>query len=108
MTQDGRSSVLAMVSVARDDPGEIASGRAVRSEPGDMSIRDSQGILSTVLYGPDQRTRLRPETRSVVFTVYAPSGISDADLDRHLRRIESLVRAQSPSASTAQIGIRRA
>ena len=82
--------------------------RPIEVKPGDMSIRDAKGILSTVLYGPDQRTRLRPETRSVLFTVYAPGGIPDADVDRHLRRIESLVRAQSPSAGTANDGIRRA
>ena len=82
--------------------------RPIEVKAQDMSIRDAKGILSTVIYGPDQRTRLRPESRSVLFTVYAPGEIPDADVDRHLRRIESLVRGQSPSAGTANIGIRRA
>ena len=73
-----------------------------------MSIRDARGILSTVLYGPDQRTRLRPETRSVLFTTYAPSGILDADIMLHLNRIQALVRAQTPSAQVDQFGIHRA
>jgi hypothetical protein len=82
--------------------------RPIEVKAQDMSIRDAKGILSTVIYGPHQRTRLRPESRSVLFTVYAPGEIPDADVDRHLRRIESLVRGQSPSAGTANIGIRRA
>jgi DNA/RNA-binding domain of Phe-tRNA-synthetase-like protein len=82
--------------------------RPVEVKPGAMSIRDTRGILSTVLYGPDHRTRLRPETRSVLFTTYAPSSISDSDLDRHLHQIESLVRVQTPLAHAKQLGIRRA
>ena len=39
------------------------AGKPIEVKPGDLSIRDGHGILSTVLYGPDQRTRLGPETR---------------------------------------------
>ena len=83
-------------------------GSLTKVEPGDMSIRDREGILSTVIYGPDYRTRLRPETVSVLFTTYAPGQISVSRLDRHLREIEALVRADSPSATTVLIAIRRA
>ena len=98
-----------MADITRADEEYIGiGGRPIQVKPGDMSIRDGAGILSTVLYGPDQRTRLRRETGAVVFTTYAPEGIPDSELDRHLRRIESLVLAQSPSAITSQIGMRRA
>lgn len=82
-------------------------GRVVEVRPGDMSIRDAEGILSTVLYGPDQRTRLGPTTDSVLFTTYAPAGISRTELESHLRGIEALVRAESPLAITKEVQIRR-
>ena len=43
-------------------------------QPGDMYIRDHVGVVSSVLYGPDDRTRIVPGTRRVVFCVYAPAG----------------------------------
>jgi hypothetical protein len=83
-------------------------GREIEVKPGDMSIRDSEGILSTVLYGPDERTRLLSTSTSVLFTTYAPVGVSDSDLDGHLRGIEALVLAESPSARTMMIASMRA
>lgn len=83
-------------------------GKTVDVKPGDLSIRDREGIISTVLYGPDRRTRLLPETNSVLFTTYALAGIADAELQAHLQRIETLVLTESPLATTEEIGSRRA
>ncbi len=43
----------------------------------DMFIADSAGVISSIIYGPDRRTQINPETRKVLFTVYAPAGIGD-------------------------------
>lgn len=67
-------------------------------KPGDMFIRDEEGILSSIVYGPDWRTRITPQTSSAVFTVYAPVGISRLELDAHLADLESTVRLFSPEA----------
>jgi DNA/RNA-binding domain of Phe-tRNA-synthetase-like protein len=90
-----------VADVAR--PGErylSIGGKAIEVKPGDMLIRDREGILSSVLYGPDQRTRLLPKTSSVLFTTYAPGEIANDYLDGHLRRLEELVQIQSPLART--------
>lgn len=92
-------------------PGERylgIGGREIDARPGDMTIRDAEAILSTVLCGPNVRTRLLPETNSVLFTTYAPDGMSDAQLERHLREIEGLVQTASPFAITETIGSQRA
>lgn len=65
---------------------------------GDMFIRDEEGILSSIVYGPDWRTRITSQTGSVVFTVYAPAGISRDELEAHLADLESTVRLFSPDA----------
>ena len=43
-------------------------------KPGDMMICDARGIISSIVYGPDQRTRITPKTTRVLFTVYARPG----------------------------------
>ena len=40
-------------------------------KPGDMLIRDRVGIISSIIYGPDQRTQITSEAHNVIFTVYA-------------------------------------
>ncbi|HEY47167.1 MAG TPA: hypothetical protein G4O14_10330 [Anaerolineae bacterium] len=66
---------------------------------GDMMISDANGIVSCIIYGPDRRTRIRPETNRVVFTVYAPQGIEERDVSRHLEDIRENVRVIAPGAS---------
>lgn len=80
-------------------------GDEVEVRPGDMVMRDRLGIVSAVLYGPDQRTRLAPTTRRAVFVTYTPAGISTTDLRAHLERIASYVRLASPAAQIAELCI---
>jgi DNA/RNA-binding domain of Phe-tRNA-synthetase-like protein len=66
---------------------------------GDMVIRDARGIVSSIIYGPDQRTKIGPETRGVLFAVYAPAGIGEARVCAHLDRIRGLVLVVAPEAT---------
>jgi hypothetical protein len=65
-----------------------------------MVMRDAHGVISSVLNGPDQRTRIRPETDRVMFAVYAPPGIGAARVTAHLDAIAANVRIITPSAVT--------
>jgi DNA/RNA-binding domain of Phe-tRNA-synthetase-like protein len=69
---------------------------------GDMYIADRRGVLSSILYGPDSHSRMRPETQEVLFTVYAPPGIEPAHARAHLAEIRSLVQVVSPAAETVE------
>lgn len=64
---------------------------------GDMFIRDDEGILSSIIYGPDQRTMIRQDSRAILFTVYAPTGIRKVDLQSHLQDLENNVHLFSPN-----------
>lgn len=70
-------------------------------KPGDMYIADGQGVVSSIVYGPDRRTRIVPETRNVAFTVYAPAGIGAEAVRAHLATIRGHVAAFAPSAALA-------
>lgn len=89
------------LSVAVSEGGERYAGfggRDLTLQPGDMYIRDQAGIISSILYGPDQRTRLSENTRRAVFTVYAPQGIGTAAVEAHLAEIATNVRLAAPGA----------
>jgi DNA/RNA-binding domain of Phe-tRNA-synthetase-like protein len=73
--------------------------------PGDMLMRDAAGIISAVLYGPDQRTRLGDQTRRALFTVYAPAGVDADAVHRHLAQLAALVRLVAPAATTRLLGL---
>jgi DNA/RNA-binding domain of Phe-tRNA-synthetase-like protein len=65
---------------------------------GDMAISDGEGIISNIIYGPDQRTQISETTRNVVFTVYAPAGIDEGLILEHLEDVRDYVLVISPEA----------
>jgi len=76
------------------------NGQEQQLKVGDMFIADAQGILSSVIYGPDQRTQILPGTRRVLFSVYAPPGIGEQAVADHLSDIRAYVQLIAPEART--------
>ena len=86
---------------------EVASGQEsyVRldgveqvTKAGDMMIVDTVGILSSIVYGPDRRTQIRPETKRALFTVYGPPGIGAREMAAHLEELRENVVLIAPEA----------
>ena len=73
------------------------NGSTAQLKPGDMFIWDESGILSSVLYGPDQRTAISTHTTRAIFTVYAPDGISTSQVQAHLSDIAAYVSLFAPA-----------
>jgi DNA/RNA-binding domain of Phe-tRNA-synthetase-like protein/DNA-binding PadR family transcriptional regulator len=87
--------------VDRSEAGERfvgIGGREHTLREGDMLMRDGAGIISAVIYGPDQRTRLVDDTRRVLFTTYGPAGVSVNRINHHLSRLAYALRLGNPSA----------
>ena len=74
------------------------NGQEQELKAGDMHIADAQGIISSVLYGPDSRTRITANTEHVLFTVYAPPGVEAGTVRAHLQDISANVRLLAPDA----------
>ncbi len=74
-------------------------------KPGDMIISDGNGIMSNIIYGPDQCTQIQPGTRNVVYTTYAPAGISLQAVTEHLQDIQEYVSLFSPDALTEMLKV---
>jgi DNA/RNA-binding domain of Phe-tRNA-synthetase-like protein len=83
-------------------------GREITGSAGDMCIRDQTGIVSSVVYGPDDRTGLLPETTAAVFTTYAPAGVGSDAVRRQLEAIADNVRLVSPEAAIETLAVSQA
>jgi len=75
------------------------------AKAGDMMIADGRGILSSIVYGPDRRTRITPGTTAVLFTTYAPPGVDREAVRDHLNDIRENVALVSPDAQTVALDV---
>ncbi len=76
----------------------LLRGETQATKADDMMIRDQEGIVSSIIYGPDQRTQITAGTTSAVFTIYAPAGIQPEDVHRQLEAIGDNVLVIAPEA----------
>jgi DNA/RNA-binding domain of Phe-tRNA-synthetase-like protein len=92
-------------------PGERYAGmggREISGAAGDMCIRDETGIVSSVVYGPDDRTGLLPATTAAAFTTYAPVGVGSDAVRRQLEAVAENVRLVSPQAAIETLAVTQA
>jgi DNA/RNA-binding domain of Phe-tRNA-synthetase-like protein len=74
-------------------------------KPGDMMISDQGGVISSIIYGPDQRTQITADTHNVVFTAYAPAGIDPQAVEGHLGNIRDYVMIIASQAQVESLKI---
>jgi hypothetical protein len=66
-------------------------GGTVKVPPaGDLVMRDSVGIVASVLLGPDALTPIGPGTERLLFVVYAPPDVGADRIEAHLDRLATL------------------
>jgi DNA/RNA-binding domain of Phe-tRNA-synthetase-like protein len=96
-----RSELMLPVTVDMASGSEsyvTLGGKEQKLTAGDMYMRDAQGVISSILYGPDRRTAIQPTTKDVLFTVYAPPGIASLAVKAHLDDIRDNVLVVAPDA----------
>jgi DNA/RNA-binding domain of Phe-tRNA-synthetase-like protein len=85
----------------------LYNGQEQLLKAGDMYIADRQGVISSIVYGPDKRTPIAESTRVVLFTVYGVPGIDRDTIEQHLRDLAANVRLVSPEARMKGLQIHR-
>jgi len=55
----------------------------------DLYLSDEKGILSSILGGPDHRTRITETTKNALYFVYGVEGVADTFIRAHLETIFS-------------------
>ncbi len=83
----------------------LLNGQEQTLKAGDMRIADAAGVISSIVYGPDRRTQIRPSTQRVLFTVYAPPGIQVETVRQHLKDIQANVLLVAPAAVTQLLDV---
>ena len=83
----------------------LLRGESQTTKAGDMLIRDRAGIISSIIYGPDERTHIGAETTNAIFTIYAPAAISPNDVHRQLERIRDNVLVIEPNAQVETLDV---
>jgi DNA/RNA-binding domain of Phe-tRNA-synthetase-like protein len=83
----------------------LLSGTEQQLKSGDMYMADGVGVVSVVVYGPDQRTRITLETSRALFAVYAPPGVDSDSVRSHLEDIRDNVLLFSPSAAVEHLEV---
>lgn len=81
------------------------NGKKQVLKAGDMFIADARGVISSVIYGPDRRTRITSDTRHALFTVYAPAGVDKQTVHQHLQDIQTNVLLVAPQAETVLLKV---
>jgi DNA/RNA-binding domain of Phe-tRNA-synthetase-like protein len=83
----------------------MLNGQEQTLKAGDMMIADAEGVISNVIYGPDLRTRITPDTRDVLYAVYAPPGIGGGAVRRHLLDMQEYVLLVAPGAAVEALEV---
>lgn len=86
----------------------LITGKEQGLKGGDMYMSDTAGIISVVVYGPDKRTCITPDTRNAVFTVYTPPGVDSAAAVAHLKDIRDNVLLVAPDAALERLDVYQA
>jgi DNA/RNA-binding domain of Phe-tRNA-synthetase-like protein len=81
------------------------NGQEQVCKEGDMIISDGEAVISSIIYGPDQRTRIQSSTTNVIFTAYGPPGITSMEMMQHMQGIEHNVKVVTPDARTDMIEV---
>lgn len=71
----------------------------------DMKLSDENGIISSIINGPNYRTRITKDTKNVLFYTYVPDNINNDIILNHLKDISSYVSIFSPNAKIHSINI---
>jgi len=64
----------------------------------DMLLQGERGILSSVLYGPEQQSPIAASTTDVLYTIYSPTDAPEAILEMQLQDLGSYLRLYAPDA----------
>ncbi|MGW8220671.1 MAG: phenylalanine--tRNA ligase beta subunit-related protein [Syntrophobacteria bacterium] len=83
----------------------LLNGKEQLLKTGDMFMADAEGVISSLIYGPDRRTRITPETRQVFFGVYAVPGVANQTIQDHLEDIRDniMIFAQEAEVDLLQV-----
>jgi len=86
---DALSGDLIFDVSSEGEPYVKLNGEEQRLKRGDVVLRDDEGILASVLYGPARRTSISPTTRNAQYFAWCPHEMGEELIRAHLNDILS-------------------
>jgi DNA/RNA-binding domain of Phe-tRNA-synthetase-like protein len=96
---------LRLTVAAGGEPYVSITGNETTCVSGDLMICDGSGVISSILRGPDHRTRITGATTDVLFTLYAPPGIEDAQILPAMETLAARVHKCLPDSNTSYLDV---
>ena len=95
------------VSLASPDEAYALLGKGTlqNMKDGDLRVADRRGVIGSILYGPDDRSPIGPDTKNVLYLVYGVPGVSREAIREHLERLWENVSPLSPNAVKERLDI---
>lgn len=81
----------------------LLGGQQQTLKKDDLFVEDQDGVISSIIYGPDQRTKISAKTQNLLFVVYGVPGISEQELRFHLQEISENIALFSPDLEYGEI-----
>lgn len=75
-------------------------GDEVHSYPGDLTCRDDESVIVSMIAGADERTCLRDSSRHVLYFAFGTPGMETDTLKSYLDQVLTYVRVLAPAAET--------
>ncbi len=63
------------------------NGKEQKLKKNDIILKDEEGILSSILYGPARRTSISPTTKNALYFAWCPYAIDEKIIKNHLNEI---------------------
>lgn len=78
-------------------------GEEVHTYPGDVSGRDSEGIIWGMIAGADERTCIRPDSAHIAYLVFGAPGVANDQMENLLNLLERYAKTLAPAAEAHKI-----
>ena len=82
------------------------NGKEQDLKKGDIFLKDEEGILACILFGPARRTSISPKTKNTLYFAWCPQTINEAQVKSHLTEILMNVEKVYPTV-TSEVYITR-
>ena len=80
-------------------------GKDITAVEGNLAICDGMSVISSIIWGPDFKSRITSSTTEVLFAIYVPPGIETDYIETDLRRLEEGIKTFSSSSVRANLQV---
>jgi DNA/RNA-binding domain of Phe-tRNA-synthetase-like protein len=102
------SKIIGDLYLDRTSGNEIFTmfnGEQKQLKEDDLYIRDSKDLISNVLNGMDERTKVTADTQTALYTVYVPFTVKDEKVIEHLNDMVAYLKLNDESVTIEEISL---